>query len=236
MKILKLTILVGLGLLTLNANAVTGLKGSYYLVMNGGVMSQSMRQTYVETTNGGFKGDFRKTGMGPLMQVGMGYNILDDLRIDAVLHYDKGAKSKVKTIFGVDKYSLKARETSIGALANLYYDLSVNTKFMPYVMGGVGFMKNTIRTQYENSLSKKGSASKGLSKMAYQFGFGMNIHLGKHWDMDLGFRMINKGQKKKKKNDIYSQYVDVTFTDTNSKVYTKPSSVRALMIGLKRDF
>jgi opacity protein-like surface antigen len=186
--------------IAVNSKAYTGNKDTYYMQMNAAIMSQDIRATYTATGAGGINDSFKKSGLGPYAQLGIGYNILDDLRFDVMVHYDQGVKTKKKASYGNASYSLKSRERSFGLLANMYYDISTNTKFMPYFMGGIGFMKNSISNSYDNG-SKTESASKSLTKMAYQLGTGVNTHLGAN-----KFYKPSKQSKRRAENSAFFSY------------------------------
>jgi opacity protein-like surface antigen len=230
-----LSIILSLGVIG-NAVALSGTQGKYYFMFNAAEMSQQINQKYTPTGVGGINLNANKAGLGLYGQAGIGYNIFDDLRFDVMLHYDRGAKIKVNQTINGLKTTLKARESSTGALANLYYDIPLNTKFTPYIMGGVGGMKNSIKISYLNANKNSASGTKSLTKMAYQFGTGFSTHLGVNWDMDLGVRMLNKGQKKKKNNIANSKGVIIPIEDLNTEVAAEPKWARSFLIGLRHSF
>lgn len=83
---------------------------------------------------------------------------------------------------------------------NNYYDITtINEKFTPYIMGGVGFAYITpgkVKRNYLDTGDNETFAYKSSSNLSYQFGLGVDFQLSEKATIDLGARHINYGKMK----------------------------------------
>ena len=218
-------------LVAANANAFSGSKGQYYFIASGGSGNQAVKQTVsgiaATSTRSGNKGSF-----GLMFQAGAGYYILDDLRAEVVVHYDKGARSKTKTTGAGGNINIKGQDQSIGGFANIHYDLISSTRIMPYVMAGLGYTKSELTSHITAEDGTADSFKKSRSKFVYAIGGGVGYHLGVNWDMDLGYRLFLT--KKKKTPGTTGQVANLPNlggTDTYNI-----GNVHAFLLGMRHSF
>jgi opacity protein-like surface antigen len=123
--------------------------------------------------------------------LGMGSRIKDNLRADLELYLDDGIKGQKQYKNSVLNFKTK----TIAGFANVYFDHITKSKFMPFVMAGIGYAHN--KTSIYSCTKRYTGTSNG---MAYQFGSGIGYAINKEITAELGYRFVNKGVKTKMLN------------------------------------
>lgn len=175
-------------------------------------------QDHNQEITGGSTASLKDMGDGLLGNLGMGYYLLDEFRVDFNIHYDRGFKSKKSN----GTVTARGKEVSVGLFGNAYYDLLNNSNVTPYVMLGAGFLRNEYKTEITVS-PNMGRENKSQYSIAYQAGMGLAYHAGSNVDIDFGYRYINKG------SDEYK----MTIISPAVNVKAAPDIVHAAIIGLR---
>lgn len=212
---IKKSLVAALGLsallLSTNANAEAYITaGAGYDLNKLRINLESVNSTY-DTK----KENFTSGGNADIM-VGVGGCLNPDIRADVTLNYQPNTHLgfKVKTVSTNayhDKFSFDSERLT--ALANLYWDIRIHEKFVPYVTMGLGatYSKVTnIASNYDisNLTGAGGNAGftssittpngKSLTKfdgvgMAYQVGLGMSTPFNDNVTLDMGYRFLGLG-------------------------------------------
>lgn len=175
-------------------------------------------------------GELNEIGDSPVVQLGVGWRLNQNVRVDATLGYRGWYELDDGDAFPSD---FKADITSWALMANGYYDFSL-TWGKPYVGAGLGIAMNKIDTITNSggalvpqSFSIPGGSSSGL---AWALMAGISFPLSPTMTLDLGWRYIDLG-------DIESDAGTITCTPAcGTDPYSGMSGkLRAheLMIGLR---
>ena len=157
--------------------------------------------------------------------IGFGYALSDSVRTDVTLNFARPTKSLDGSKLTTAQYTtltkklaikdakvakdgsevtgkVKAKEKSMGLMANVYYDFNNASEFTPYVMAGVGVSRNSLESKTIANLttvveSKDVSAtqdlsttkSKNMTSFAYQVGVGAAYEMSKDIHLDVGYKM-----------------------------------------------
>lgn len=84
-------------------------------------------------------------------------------------------------------------------LFNAYYDFKWFERFRPFVMGGIGFSVNSIKTTLSpltglpNSTVATGQTNKQIGTFAYTLGAGFRVWMFSHWFINASLRYVNLG-------------------------------------------
>lgn len=205
-------------LLSSNAYCGYGHQGKMYTLLNLGYGVQDHQMDFTGAATGGLK----NSGNGLLGQAGMGYYLLDELRVDLLVHYDRGFKFKKSGTLGATAVTARGKDISIGGFGNVYYDFLNSSNFTPYGMLGAGF----LRTEYKatvNVAGTDGKENKGKYNFAYEAGLGLAYHAGQGVDIDLGYRYITMQQPEYK----------MTLTSPAVTINAQPDIIHAAIVGLR---
>ncbi len=203
-----------------NAYAGYGHAGKGYIKIDLGAGAQETKQTLTR----GLSASGDDLGTGILGGAGIGYYFMDELRVDMMLYFDKGMKAKKNTKSGTTNITMKGKEQSMGMFGNAYFDLLNNSDFIPYVMGGMGYLRNEFESEVRSTTL--GREKKSRFSFGYQAGAGMSYHLSSNADLDIGYRYIHKG------SDEYK----LTIQSLNTDVKGEPGIVHAGILGLRTTF
>lgn len=211
------------------ASAFNGDEGKYYISGLMGYGNENMKQSI----SGSIPVKSGKAASGLIFMAAVGYNLSNNFRTDISIIATQGTTkqgftSKAKIIVPTGSVFLRGIDTQYGAFLNGYYDIFTDSKIMPYVMGGFGLLKSNFKTQIVGDLND--SNSKGRSKMGFQFGAGIDIHLGVGWTMDATYRVINHLGKKR------YNYPLPNIGTGDSQAFVHPGVVSVGLIGLRRTF
>lgn len=218
----KCSVVLGLVLTSISANSYAGYghEGKGYTKLDLGMGAQENKQTLTR----GLKTNGKDLGTGILAGGGLGYYFMDELRVDLMLYYDKGMKTKKSTRSGTTNVTIRGREESLGLFANAYFDILNRSDFIPYITGGLGYLRNEFKSTIITSTEAR--ENKSQFAFGYQAGLGVSYHLSSNFDLDFGYRFINKGAKEYK----------FTITSINTDVKAEPGIVHAGIIGLRSTF
>lgn len=215
-----------------SASAFNGDEGKYYVSLLLGYGNEGMKQSVSNVAGTTLKSS--KAGSGLIIMGAMGYNLSNNFRTDISLMATQGttnqgftSKSKIVIATG-DSVFLKGIDTQYGGFLNGYYDLFTDSKIMPYVMAGLGLLKSDFKTRVIGNLHSDNNR-KGRTKMGYQFGAGVDIHLGVGWTMDVTYRLVNHAGKKR-----YSFPLNNLSPTSIANVH--PGTLNVGLIGLRRTF
>jgi opacity protein-like surface antigen len=221
---MKKTLLISLAFigLTSQAHAFSGDEGRYYLSAHIGYANQKNKQTF----SGTISDSSSKASSGLMQSAAVGYYLSNDFRTDISLIFMEKLKSKKTSRYNSYSYLIKGDNTHYGAFLNGYYDIFSGTVVMPYFMGGFGMMKSDFKSSLKGNPTA--NASKGKTKMAYQLGAGVDVHMGVGWTMDMTYRIYNQLGKRR-----YNLALD---SSSSVNVNARTQMVNVGMIGLRKTF
>ncbi len=202
-------------------------------------------------------GTSKKARIAPALELGYGYYITDNFRLDVSAGYNitkfkhKLSLNNPQTNDSVivltnglsgpvtPKATMLYHLQRITAFANAYYDMSLGGKVMPYIGAGGGLIHDTIKVK--GIVASVPGASK--NQLGYQMGVGINSHLGIGWDATFGLKYT--GIYANKKRRVMEQVGTVTMVDiatgavagnANANIKHKFSGNASLMFGLRKTF
>jgi opacity protein-like surface antigen len=229
-KVSLLTVILSFAAIS-SASAFNGDEGKYYVSGLIGYGNEGMKQSISNVSGQTVR--VGKAGAGLILMAAMGYNLSNNFRTDISIvatqgSTDPGFTSKSKIVLSSGSSILvKGIDTQYGGFLNGYYDLFTDSKIMPYIMGGFGLLKSDFKTKVYGAVNDNNR--KGRTKMGYQFGAGIDVHLGVGWTMDVTYRFINHAGKKK-----YSY--PLRDIDNASIAQVHPGTLNVGLIGLRRTF
>lgn len=102
--------------------------------------------------------------------------------------WDKAEKNIKLAAAAADvKYKVDSDVT----MANVYYDFHNDTKFTPYIMGGLGLAHNTVTAQLPGYNAADVSQSK--TSLAWQIGTGVGYSITENLTADVGVKYSDRG-------------------------------------------
>lgn len=143
--------------------------------------------------------------------IALGYDTITrfgDFRTELEYNYNGDAK---KTIYGLD-----AKVKTQAAFMNMYFDFNTNTRFMPYIGGGLGATKMR-GSLYEDRMDD--------TSFAWNVGAGFVIHFSRYVAMDVGYRYVDYGK--------FTQKIDVPGWYENDRL---ESTAHEVLAGLRFTF
>ena len=107
-------------------------------------------------------------------------------------------------IIGSKGVSSISQRKGVEIMVNTYYDLTNRSPVTPYIMGGLGISRDSVKMVYSGKDSNDKSTSirltsKNKTSFAYQVGVGIGYEVNKNLRIDLGYRLHNHGGKNKMK-------------------------------------
>ena len=150
--------------------------------------------------------------------LGIGSHIKDNMRADVEMYMDDGIKAQKQYKNSV----LNFKTRTFAGFANVYYDHINKSKFMPFVMAGVGYAHN--KTSIYSCTKRYIATSNGL---AYQFGSGIGYAINKEVTAELGYRFINKGVKTKMLNNGTAAHI---------KGHRSNGRIHGAFVGIRMNF
>lgn len=164
--------------------------------------SQDFKVTYENETAQYPSGDFAKVDLddGILGGASLGYAFPSGLRPElAFERRDNDLKSidlPASGLFngqGGPADDVHGREVTDSAMANVWFDLFKRSIIHPYIGGGAGFARLSLRDLSYNDVD---TLSKHDTVFAYQAGAGVGIDIGEHFTVSVDYRylMTEKGK------------------------------------------
>jgi opacity protein-like surface antigen len=204
------------------ANAFYGQENKTYLTGKLGLAANNAKTTY----SNGITGSANATAMGAAAEVGVGYYILDELRVDFDGYFAKKLRSSKTFTSGVTRTQSNTKQRIVGGFVNLYYDFLNNSNITPYASVGLGFMRTELTsTLYSGAASE--IVNKNLLSPAYSLGLGMSYHLASSYELDFGYRFTTPTKNK----DKY-----IIFSSLNATGKFKPQGNHNFLIGIRHTF
>lgn len=210
-------------------------EGKFYTHLDLGMGIQNMKQSVAlpaGTTT------LKNNTKGYLGSLGVGYHILDELRLDVSVFYNAGLTGKKGGTIGTTKVGTKSKIQSNGAFVSGYYDFITGAALNPYISLGAGL----LQTQYKPTVDINGAkvgGKRSRTGFAYKFGIGASYHYAAAFDIDFGYQFMHQGPingGKKHKKNLY----EIEFTDPVSggkgTITNKQAPIHALIIGLRYTF
>lgn len=120
---------------------------------------------------------------GASFLIGVGYNVSEDLRVDATFNYDPSQKTK-----NTEVQNFK----SMRLMFNGYYDfVEVYNDIKAYGNVGLGLTRLTVDGIKNNSNVVDPNFSKSKNAISWQLGAGVNGKITQNLMWDVGYRYIN---------------------------------------------
>lgn len=117
------------------------------------------------------------------------------LRLEGELSYRGAGIDTIKSV--TNSYGIRNVDGDLGVyagMANVFVDLHNDSRFTPYLGGGIGFATLSLSDTYGYVLTGTTADYELLylqnddTVFAYQLGGGLDIALSKHFSLDLGYR------------------------------------------------
>ena len=125
-----------------------------------------------------------------LYNVGVGYQINDQLRSELALQYQDHEYKAKKSEFITQQSNIR----SAALFLNGYYDIKTSTAFTPYLGAGIGYALNNPNTIIQtNDETFKG---KRTGSFVWNVGGGTKYKLNHSVDLDLAYKYANLGKIK----------------------------------------
>lgn len=140
-------------------------------------------------------GSLKPMARGFAFDMGLGYYLLDEIRIALNPVYIPDMRSKESSGKGLLLLEDRQKMQHYGLFTNVYYDFLLGGKMNPFVLVGVGYM----RSEMEDKITYGGITTVNKdtrSKIAYQGGLGLAYHLSSAIDAELGWRMMKMRSRK----------------------------------------
>lgn len=140
----------------------------------------------------------------PLIEVGFGTYLTDDIRVDLVLDYYFVFKINEKSASRLaDKYDIDSKTKIDIVMLNLYKDVASYDKITHYVGAGIGYsrVKEVFKGKMidvnddEFTLNR---STKIYNKFAYKLATGLDIKLNDTMKLDISYNYFNLGNNKTK--------------------------------------
>lgn len=233
--------------------AFSGYAGRTYASFNSGIVKreQSFSSSF-NPVSGALTGSSKKSKLNALVDISYGYHLTDDFRIDV-----SGTVSRTKFKYSYIVSNATTGNTTtqlldgstadlnskqiagiqlqrLNVFSNIYYDLPVSGRFIPYLGLGIGLVNNDLKYKAKDvQLSFPNSNKKFFG---YQMTMGANFHIGHHWDTTLALKYLS--YKTKKKRQITTQIGTIAVDSGLSKmtIVSKLSRDVSFMIGLRKTF
>ena len=163
---------------TLPVSLSTQLKGFYITGALGGNWPQTVNATSLDSQYPpyGFQ-EFHNSGVS--IEAGAGYDF-GALRLEATYAYDASSVTGYSDYQGLTNYTSPGQTAKNSALASLYWDIDLKSRFTPYIGAGIGY--STLNTQATSDGFADYDAYYG-NAFAYQFKIGMSYLLNRRSDI-----------------------------------------------------
>lgn len=140
----------------------------------------------------GFEGD---SGNTPMVELGVGYQLPYNLRVDVTGSFRPNYEINSKETFGGLAVNADADVRSSGLMANVYYDIPTGTAFTPYVGGGIGVAFNKVKTiNYTFGAGQIREDGDSKTSLAWSLQGGVAYAVTSNMKIDLGYRYIDLGE------------------------------------------
>lgn len=143
-----------------------------------------------------------KTGVGA--GIAVGYDFYPKCKLPVRAEVEYASRSKIDTqgseqTFAGYSFSSSRKVQASTLFANIYYDFRNDSKFTPYVGGGVG--SAFIQSRDYSSFSYTGApfqinsdSAKNYTNFAWNAAAGVAYSFDQHWSLDLGYRYVDFGR------------------------------------------
>lgn len=218
----KLFLATALSLYSTLAFAGYGQDGKIYTKFDLGYGVQDIKQNITGGISSTTQGD------GVIGFVGLGYYMLDEMRVEGSFFYDRGLRSKANaTSAASEKLIVRGKERTIAAYATVYYDFLNTSNITPYISGGIGYMRNEFEAKISNlTTASESKAKKGRFTYGYLAGLGVAYHVASSLDIDFSYRYMQS-------SDSEYKMLDDTF---GLNIVAKGGPVHAGTIGIRNTF
>lgn len=196
--------------ISLEASALTDRTGHAYFEAAGGYALQKARS---DVSGSSYT---KKNAESYVINLGYGYTFTNLMRADIMLHYDDGKASKS---------GVKNEIKSVGGMLNGYIDFKNSTEYTPYIVGGVGYFTNKMKSQDTNPGDGTYNYSKPTHNMGYKVGIGTLMEVDSMVDFDFAYNYIHKNA------------VHISFENSKSEAgEAKFKCMHAFMFGIKLNY
>lgn len=150
-------------------------------------------------------GNHNKSVFGGALAIGYDFSKQLDLPIRTELEYSVLSQAEgKKTVSGESASQAYKSKIDIQSLfVNVYYDFHNESKFTPYIGGGIGLgfvgMKTSATdTEYAGDVSNYSMGKKNETNFAWNLGLGCAYELTESFSIDAGYRYADFGKGKTK--------------------------------------
>ena len=140
--------------------------------------------------------------MGGSIAIGGSFKLPEGF-VRGELEFSKNGKAKGEA--GSRIYPIKYEIETQSVMANVYYDIETGTSVMPYIGGGIGFVRIKGTEKYVN-LNMKTSMKD--THFAWQIGGGASLKVTQNLALDFGYRYVDYEHFKKHNMD-YNQEAEL---------------------------
>ncbi len=130
-------------------------------------------------------------------------------------------------------YDSKVYHKKVGIIFNLYYDFDKINIIEPYVFGGIGYIRSSIKEKGNFIITNKTTgtstnasneiSSKGLNSLAYQIGLGLGYEMYQNVYLDFNYKL----------SSITGTYRTKSINNGPVKEMAKPQLQHTLMLGIR---
>ena len=186
-------------------------------------------KVYFATSMPPVTGSLKPMDRGFAFDAGLGYYLLDEIRVALNPVYASDLSGKSTSGKGATLFTNKQTIKQYALFTNLYYDFLISGKMNPFVMVGLGYMRTETEDRSTfDSLSKRNKSAR--NKMAYQAGGGLAYHMSSAVDAELGWRALKSSAKK-------SGRTAADMSDpTDIVVSTDPGLTHLITLGMRFTF
>ena len=151
-----------------------------------------------------YRGKLKILHTFPLIELGVGYQFANGVRIEGVFDYYFLFHSKEKASDGLgNQYNIGSKTKAHAFFLNAYKDITHYGNLTPFVGGGIGV--STLQEEAKGYIVSNQehypigiSKSKKINRLAYKIAVGVDYKVSKDYSAELSYNYFNLGYNKPK--------------------------------------
>ena len=198
-----LTIMFTLSMLSVSqasCNAALASENQFYIKVGTGINTINPFQIRDDD----YKGKLKILHTFPLIELGVGYQFADGVRVEGVFDYYFLFHSKEKASDGLgNQYNIDSKTKAHAFFLNAYKDITHYGNLTPFVGGGIGV--STLQEEAKGYIVSNqehypigSSKSKKINRLAYKMTVGVDYKASKDYSAELSYNYFNLGYNKPK--------------------------------------
>lgn len=151
-----------------------------------------------------YKGKIKVVHAFPLVEVGVGYQFADGLRVEGAFDYYFLFHFKEKASDGFNnKFNIESKTKAHAFFLNAYQDIKTYGNITPFVGGGIGISSLQEKAKgyaisEDNYFPLESSKSKQVHRLAYKLSLGADYKVSDAYTAELSYNYFNLGYNKPK--------------------------------------